>query len=61
MKNKQINLNGCNLTKTLLNEQRLRDSLRLLDGISRLPLESDTELAQKVKVIYGQSEKNGKE
>lgn len=58
MKNKQINLNSGNLPKTPIHQQRLSASLRLLDGISRLPLQSDPELAQKVKTIYGQTNKS---
>ena len=50
----------CDSLKTFTQQNRLNDALRLLDGISRLPLRNNTDRADEVRKIYGEAEKTEK-
>jgi len=52
----RFNLRSHNVLLSKEKKDRLNESLALLKGISRLPLKNNTELAKKIKKIYGEAE-----
>lgn len=41
-------------------ERRLREALRLMEGLWRLPLETDPMRAEEIKSVYGNAERREK-
>jgi len=60
MNNDQNNLHKCASTQSYSQQRRLSNALRLLDGISRLPLKNDSERAEQIRRIYGEANKREK-
>ncbi len=50
----------CDSLRTFTQQSRLNDALRLLEGISRLPLRNNTDRSDEIRKIYGEAEKTEK-
>ena len=55
-----IKIPKCDSLKTFTEQSRLNDALRLVEGISRLPLRNNTDRANEIRKIYGEAEKTEK-
>jgi hypothetical protein len=56
---KQLPQHRASILSTL-QQQRLREVLKLMDGLWSLPLENDSVKGEKIKNIYGKAEKREK-
>lgn len=57
---KKSNLNKCDSHKTYVQQQRLSDALKLVEGVSRLPLRNNAQKAAEIRQVYGVAENREK-